>query len=78
MTAGMWRPAHGHCAAVLSCPNRCECGDQVRAELEAERALLDATNEETPATEPTDAPEADSGRLGTIYGLVRAFTTRGN
>ena len=66
------------CGQTLTCPSRCRCAEEVRAELEAEQALLDADDEETPATEPADAPEADSGRLGTIYGLVRAFTTRGN
>lgn len=66
------------CGQAITCPNKCACGAEVKAELEAERALLDATDEETPATEPTDATGAESRRLGTIYGLVRAITTRGN
>lgn len=79
LSGGMWRP-RGHCGAVLSCPNRCACGAEVKAELEAEWALLDATGHDGTGghSEPESPAEADCGPLRTIYGLVTAMKFRRN
>lgn len=80
MTAGMWRPT-GHCGAnVSTCQGNCICGAQVRAELEAERALLDANDHGGTGSQPeAESPaETDCGPLRTIHGLVTRMKLRGN
>ena len=69
-----------HCAQDLTCPNRCRCSEELKAELEAELALLDAQDDEGTGSheEAESAPEAGNRGLRGAYGLMSAIRTRGN